>query len=450
MKSTKFFLLVVFFLASCGTPATIAPAATETFTPEPTATQTLVPTSTVTPAPTQIGGSSGKIIFSYRKDGFAENFPELAGELNLFVANLDGSNITPVTNGLDGFNYLQDISSDGTKILVASNPKYNENSSLYVVDLSNLDAQPVLIAKETPPTNGWTVSAKWIDDSHIVYIAKGDEGLGIYTSSIDGTVPANIYKNTSGLEQGNPVEILAINDSRIYWGGETRIKQGNRSYVTSFAWSTNLDSNETVKIEFDDKQITYSNLGGKHSIAFSPDTNTIAWSEAATPESGPPYHNYLHIAPVSDLNNAYTMEIFAGYPELQWFPDGTKILVFDQQIIRKPKEEYADFFKENPQFESLYGMYEVGASPDLPVKNYDLPVDTMIAIKQITGGYNFQLTDIYDISPDGRQIMFQIYKINDDGSISSKLNILNMETIVFSDTSDSAFSNIAGGVHWIP
>ncbi len=117
MKSAKYFLLIWLFLASCGTPPSTEFVPTETFTPEPTSTQTPIPSPTITPSPTQIGGASGQILFSYRKEEFSSDFPELAGELNLFTANIDGTNVIPITNGLKGNNYFQDFSGGITKIV---------------------------------------------------------------------------------------------------------------------------------------------------------------------------------------------------------------------------------------------------------------------------------------------------------------------------------------------
>src|SRR3972149_2980577 len=116
MKHTNLFLLVVLFLASCAAPTT--PAPTQTLVPEPTATQTAAPTNS--PAPTQVGGASGRFIFTYQKDEFIASFPDLKGETNVFVANIDGTNLTPITRGLEGFNYLKAVSPDGTKALIAS------------------------------------------------------------------------------------------------------------------------------------------------------------------------------------------------------------------------------------------------------------------------------------------------------------------------------------------
>jgi hypothetical protein len=375
----------------------------------------------------------------------------LSGEINLFTASIDGSHITPITNGLDGYNYLQDISPDGTKILVASNTNYGAAANLYIIELSDSDSEPLLIASELP-NSVWTSAAHWIDDSRFIYIAKGEAGLGIYISDTNGNTPINIYKNTSGLEQGNPVEILAVNDAYVYWGGETRVKEGNRTFVSSYAWSSSIDGAETIKLEFNEQQIRYSYLG-KHDLIFSPDSKTIAWTEKATPESGPPYHNYLHIAPISDINNPYTLEVLSGNLSLTWFPDGSRILIFDQGSLQHSMAELVEFYKQNPDsslarsFESLYGVYEVTISPDLPVKNYNLPADMMSWQSNSASA----IMDLYDISPDNRQILVSIYEEDVTAGYVQRFGFLSLESYTFSEVEDFHFLNtVVGGTHWIP
>ncbi|MBV6394431.1 MAG: hypothetical protein KPEEDBHJ_03687 [Anaerolineales bacterium] len=451
MKSAKYFLLIWLFLASCGTPPSTEFVPTETFTPEPTSTQTPIPSPTITPSPTQIGGASGQILFSYRKEEFSSDFPELAGELNLFTANIDGTNVIPITNGLKGNNYFQDFSPDGTKILVASNTSYKESSTLYVVDLNNLDEQPTMISESAPPTSGYNKFAKWIDNSRIVYIGKGESGFGIYISNEDGSNPINIYKNSSGIEQENPVDILAVTDTHVYWGGETKVNWGSFNVLTTFAWVTDIDENETISLEYKGEQILYTYFGGRD-LAFSPDNNMIAWHEKATPDSGPPYHNYLHVAPISDINNPYTVEVFGG-ADLSWFPDGSKILVFDVSILRQPIEELREWYAKNPDsplansFEDLYGLYEVVVSPELPLKNYNLPVEMM----WWQSGGAVATMDIYDISPDKKQVLVSIYEKDDTSGYIQKFGFLNLETYTFSEIKGFNFTNtVMSGVHWWP
>ncbi len=445
MKHTKLFLLVVLFLASCAAPATSAPVPTQTFTPEPTATQTSIPTPTITPAPTQVGGGSGRFIFTYRKDEFLAAFPDLKGETNVFVANIDGTNLTPITNGLDGNNYLKDVSPNGTKVLITSTSNLqNKDAVLYMVNLDSLDSEPIKLADGLPNYYGNNSAAKWINDSQIVYIGQGEAGFGIYKINADGSNPTNIYKYNNDGEGNKPFEFLALDDTRIYWDTQITTRLSSNSVNNKYyVWQSSLDGGERTPLEFNGKQMFFENVFGPD-LVFSPDGSKIAWVEGATPESGPPYHNYLHIASISDINNPYTIETFTGLLILKWFPDESKVLVYDLGSVSNwPVEQHPELLEALT--DDLYGVYEVSISPDLPTRNYKL------AYKVIGSINSGPFMDLYDISPDGRQIILATYEKNDKGSYDTKLRILNLESLAFSDISGFTFANTAiERIHWIP
>ena len=237
MKSTKLFLLFVVFLASCATPATAVPVPTETSTLAPTATQTLIPIPTITPVPTRVGGGSGKFIFIYRKEEFLTIFPDLKGETNVFIANLDGSNLIPITKGLKKNNYLESVSPDGTKALISSTSKKmsdrTQQAALLLFDLKSLDSEPILLASVLKTHFGNTI-AKWINSTSIVFIGYGKVGFGIYKMNLDDTNPINIDKGNS------PFEILAINTTQVYWGTETHTKYCSHAIKV---WQSSLEGN---------------------------------------------------------------------------------------------------------------------------------------------------------------------------------------------------------------
>ena len=119
---------------------TPSPTVTNTPTQPPTATYTPTPTPTLdTPTPTPLGGGSGKLAFSLLKDDYADIFPDLTGELNVFVSSTDGSNIIPITQGFPDWNLLRDFSPDGQKMIILSfyyKPWYY--GDLYVVNVDGL------------------------------------------------------------------------------------------------------------------------------------------------------------------------------------------------------------------------------------------------------------------------------------------------------------------------
>jgi hypothetical protein len=78
-------MIVVMFITACQPGQIPGPTITPTFTltSTPTITNTPTPTPsptpTSTPSPTQVGGGSGRLIFTSQKREFIEAFPDLKG-----------------------------------------------------------------------------------------------------------------------------------------------------------------------------------------------------------------------------------------------------------------------------------------------------------------------------------------------------------------------------------
>jgi hypothetical protein len=425
-------------LASCAAPTTPAPTSTLTFTPEPTATQTPLPTPTITPSPTQVGGGSGRLVFGLDKTQYANAFPDLKGVRNIFVANIDGTDLVPVTNGLKGYNYLESVSPDGTKALITTSPsevsyERGPTTQLYVIDLTEPESEPVKLggginAKlEFSRGSGdtWGIKrsiAKWVDEARIVYIGQGDENYGIYIVNIDGSHPKNIFSNSAGV---TPSNILAIDRTRVYWGSPAKDYFGNPAVEV---WWSSIDGTDQAKLESNGSQVK------GQALAFSPDGKMIAWVKEATRSVDP---NYLNISSTSDINNPKQLELLSSGLSLRWSTDGSKVFVYDIISVVWGIDVTSN----------LYGIYEVLISSNLKVKDFHR--QNILDILNPNGGCNMILGDY---SLDGRQILASLLDhVSSDGQCIKKEVLLNLETATFSDvligfTPDQWLNQ----VQWIP
>jgi hypothetical protein len=432
MKHAKLSLLLILILASCAVPRTTSastPTLTLTFTPEPTATQTPLPTPTITPSPTQVGGGSGRLIFGLHKTQFAKTFPDLKGELNVFTANMDGTDLVPVTNGLSGYNYLESVSPDGTKALITTSPsevsyQSGPTTQLYLIDLTAPESKPIklgggIYAKlefsgGTGEFDGIKRSiAKWIDNARIVYIGQGDEGYGIYIVNIDGSNLKNIFSNSAGV---TPSTILAIDQTRVYWGSPISDYWGNPALEV---WWSNIDGTDQGKLESNGAQVKSG------TIAFSPDGTMIAWVEQETRTF---HYNYLNIASTSDMNNPKQLDMLTFFTSLSWSTDGSKVLVCDIGSIID--QSYYDTTS------NLFGIYEVSIASNLSVKNVYSPN---------LGGVLSAFTELFNYSPDNRHVLIS----KDISGVKS----LDLDTMTVSDVlSGITFFDLRydGGAYWLP
>jgi len=149
--------------------ATIVPTATNT--PEPTLTPT--PTNTPTPSPTPIGGGAGQIAF----------VSDRAGAPQIYLANIEGNGIHPITNLADGA-CQPDWSPDGEKVVFVSPCEVNQDffngSSLYIVDAEGANLEQLSSVPGGDFEPAWSPDGK-----HIAFTSLRDGYMQIYSINLD-------------------------------------------------------------------------------------------------------------------------------------------------------------------------------------------------------------------------------------------------------------------------
>lgn len=432
------------FLSACGAGqmfgATITPTPTSTNTPTltPTPTATATQTPTLTPTPTQIGGGSGRFIFELKKEDFAEKFPNLEGERNIFIANTDGTNFRAITNGLEGNNFIQDISPDGTKLLISSAP--DRQGNLYCIDLSSPELNPIKLASDLPEYSWVETSAKWIDNTKLVFIGEGESGFGIYSVNSDGSNQRVIYKQPNG-DINRPVEILAIFDKKIYWSSQTRTNLGgNRWDVQNYPWWSDMNGDGTKKepLEVNGKQIEFDSYF--YPLAFSPDGNWLVWMGKSEDRPTSPI-NRLHITSFPTMEKDQYIDIMWSYATIKWFVDSSKVLVFDYKSI-----EYSYSYNYDTSAD-LFGLYTV-STPPLHVENeHRTDVFYTLIPPSNSSSENHCSGKIGDFSPDGQQLLVFSSKPNTECE-TDVIYMLDLETMTFSEVLSGI--NASPRVYWLP
>ncbi len=419
-------LLLITLLTSCApaatTTLTIAP--TQAIMSLPTATQTPSPMPTIIPTPTQIGGGSGRLIVELNRKEFVKFFPGLRGKVNIFLADVDGTNLIPITNGLKDYNYVESVSQDGTKVLVDSSSKEffedDRNTALYLIDLTHPELQPVKLGGGFLHDYHYDVQgkiAKFLSETQVVYIGQGTKGYGIYTVNIDGTNQKSILSNALGV---TPVEILFANNDRIYWASATKDFVNNTAIAI---WQSNIDGSGDSKLISNGSQIKAYNA------AFSPDGKKIAWVEEFTREN---YNYHLNVASISEIDNPKQLTPNSPFLEIYWFPDSSRILIFDDGSIMFQNQTYLDPSSKVSEF------YEVSLSTTLQVTNLNFS-DTLIKTDESGSTY---WAKFFDFSPDGQHILVALPPTS-DGNINS-LDFVTLE-----------FKKVLSGIHpigayWLP
>jgi serine/threonine protein kinase len=144
---------------------------TETFTPEPTAT--LFPTETPTASPTPLGGGTGEFAF----------VSERTGTPQIYLANIDGTNVRPLTNISDGA-CQPDWSPDGSRLVFVSPCESGEdiqkNASLFLVNADGSDLTHFTSAPGGDFEPDWSPSGEFI-----AFTSMRDGYMQIYSVNVE-------------------------------------------------------------------------------------------------------------------------------------------------------------------------------------------------------------------------------------------------------------------------
>jgi Tol biopolymer transport system component len=424
------------------TPLPPTPTLTETTTP--TATVTASPTPTFKPEPTPLGGG-GTLVLTLNKRLYSPMF-SLPGESNLFIAQPDGTNLTPLTSGEDKIgNYLEDVSLDGSNILfsaISGDPRDIKRSGkrgdLYSIKLNG--SNPIRLNDKDMTV--YPNASRWLPNGRVVFIGVSSQGRAVYSVNFDGT-GLTLLKNTIGGITGI-AEILSLSSdsSEIYWvtGGWC----GTRGVCSETYFYTKLD--DSVH-----KQVWPWLQAGSNNISLSPDDKLIAYEPYFGQDLDSRQKNGCFIAKVdgSEINKIAPNKIapdlcdFLGLRKAAWSPDG-KYLVYwyrtkqgqgfklysvaDKQFKDLPNTDIsycreATWFSDSQRV-IIYDCYNQKDKEDVevPALLFDLKAETVTQIPgssscAVVPSPDEQLLWIYDCSnPQVASEVYSIFNLNTQSS----------------------------------
>lgn len=433
-------------------------------------------------ARSQPEAGTGKFIFDYDKTAYENIFPDLKGDTNVFTSNWDGTDLTPVTNGLNGFNRIESISADRQMLLFSSHSGVLADGDLYLIQLNAIGPEPIRLAGGLESSR--SPQAFFLDNTRIVYIGRGSQGYGFYVTNIDGTNPEKI-----GAPTGRVWGIVSADQTRVYW----KTIQ-NKNFKDSFGsltaygdfetlWWTNIDGSGQGRLESNGQQI----IG---SYAFSHDGKMLAWIPmqyepgcttpafytkwitedtytewAALPFSEAARHGIpevwlgqtidmdfvnaevhkcfiIYVASLSELDSPTKIVLmppanlikgdftFSKEYDIRWEPDGSTLLLFNGG-----RESYFVDLAHEPL---LYYLNLMDTEPEL--KEYRHSLFSRTLAKKV---------HILDLSPNGQQILVT------NLAEGPYIRILDLNALAFSDSlGNNLFpdSDVGhnGKIYWLP
>lgn len=149
------------------------PTQTSTLAPSPTDEPTQTPAITLTPSATPIGGGYGQVAFASQRIGVPQ----------IYLINVDGSDLHPITNILEGA-CQPSWSPSGARLVFTSPCQINTDSyresSLYLINADGSDLTPLNTAPGGDFDPAWSP-----DGDHIAFTSLRDGHKEIYSMDID-------------------------------------------------------------------------------------------------------------------------------------------------------------------------------------------------------------------------------------------------------------------------
>ncbi len=239
-----------------------------------TATRTLAPTVSPTPLP-------GHIIFVADRDGTT----------GIYAMRADGSGQQPlVPQQAKAHDYAPAVSPDGSFVAFSSNRDRQDTDDIYVMKTDGSNIKKITSARKAKNS-----SSSWFPDNyHLAFISNRNGKWQVYTMENDGD---NVRQVTKSDEDVRSVQVSPDGHRLAYTCG-------------SDICLINPDgSNQRV--------LLHSN-GRKDQLAWSPDTNMIAYAQSNPGSEG----TSVHIVDRGGHDRAVVSD--GAWP--YWSPDGTRLV----------------------------------------------------------------------------------------------------------------------------
>jgi TolB protein len=244
------------------------------------------------------GNNGSKVVFSSNREGWP---PEL------FTMNIDGTNLTRLTNGGYGTYGFKDISPDGLKVVFGCNK--NNNIDIYIVNIDGSGFQRLTDFAGPDANPRFTPNGQ-----KIVFRSNRGGPSDFYTMNLDG----------SGVEQ--------LTNLGWGWNHSPCISRNGREllFVRAFMrtgdiYKMDLIDGTTVRLTFDgfQKLLPSWSPDGKK-IVFAARVGPVTPPPPLPPTSWPPYDIFVMDADGSNIENLTEYPGEDRHP--CWSPDGRHII----------------------------------------------------------------------------------------------------------------------------
>lgn len=328
-------------------------------------------------------------LISLPKESWKSQFPDLAGEINIFQTNLEGSILEPLITGLKGINYVLSLSPDRGKFLFASfqvPPRFNPNivGDLYVFDIKTQDR--IMISNNYPYyPSPIATGALWLSNDEIAFISGPLGNTNIHTIAADGKneQPRQILSQFN--TRLSPFRLIAFQEDKdIYW--QNGMVNEEMSEIESFPFRSELDGENTIRLQTRDLSTLVWGI--------APAGNLIAWGKEIV---------------TNEFEIVDRLELEFEPSQFFWSPNGDRLLI-KTCATRDCSAERKYYFwqqNQNPSSQLTFDSFE---------RIHQLPID--LNIRWVVWG------------PSQSEVMLFFEDIEEE---TSPIQVLNLETFDYID-----------------
>jgi hypothetical protein len=338
LRRLIFLVLSGFFLVSCGTSMQVETTRTPSQTPSITSSLTPIPTATNSPTPTATPYAGGGQILMILDRANYPGDSVLDGDMNIFLAEPDGSGLRPITDLAAGlYPYFVGLSPDQRFAAIYMRGGWDMSSyilnfirgkgtetSLYILDI--LNEQLFFVTDDVRDQDRGLHPVLWLSDGRLAFVAQDTDGkFTIYI--VDPTDQELIKLTKPPLTGFMPRSLIAtsVDGSGLYWAAGTPCR--SRGICDEKYYFTRLDDS-------DQQQVWQIIQGASDNIYFSPTGEYLSYNYY--------FDNYRYgcfIAPISGIDVLTSFELKVDEKRVgmclhnNWSPDGNSFLIYSWEYM---------------------------------------------------------------------------------------------------------------------
>lgn len=191
-----------------------------------------------------------RFILVLPKEYWQSIFPEMQGEVNIFSVSWEGTDLRPMFNDTNGYNYVEGVSFSKRQILFSSSlelPSLGKQAlgALYVWDMG--ETNPIWLSDSfLAGTYPFTPKALWLSDHALIHVGQLGNEMTLLQTQVDNGVTSQVLSSENSFVHP-PLRLLSVSTGGyIYW--QNGIITPETSVIETDYWRIRSNGEEQERI----------------------------------------------------------------------------------------------------------------------------------------------------------------------------------------------------------